>query len=160
MVARPCRWDTDSVRRFMVMFGPISSVFDIATFAALFFWICPSVAGGAWGALDAAGQALFTGTFQAGWFIESMWTQTLAVHLMRSERPLLGRDHAAWVLISLGVAGLAVATALPFTPLGEALDLNAPPAQFAALLAAAVAGYAGTVAAAKRAYVHREGSLL
>ena len=160
MVARPCRWDTDSVRRFMVMFGPISSVFDIATFAALFFWICPSVAGGAWGALDAAGQALFAGTFQAGWFIESMWTQTLAVHLMRSEKPLLGRDHAARVLIALGVAGLAVATALPFTPLGEALGLSAPPAQFAALLAAAVAGYAGTVAAAKRAYVRREGSLL
>ncbi len=160
MIARPCRWDTDSVRRFMVTFGPISSVFDVATFAALFFWICPAIAGGSWGTLDAAGQALFAGTFQAGWFIESMWTQTLAVHLMRSEKRLLGRDHAAWLLIVLGVAGLAVATALPFTPLGEALDFVAPPAQFAALLAVAVAGYAGAVGLAKRIYIRREGSLL
>ncbi len=160
MIARPCRWDTDSVRRFMVTFGPISSVFDVATFAALFFWICPAIAGGSWGTLDAAGQALFAGTFQAGWFIESMWTQTLAVHLMRSEKRLLGRDHAAWLLIVLGVAGLAVATALPFTPLGEALDFVAPSAQFTVLLAVAVAGYAGAVGLAKRIYIRREGSLL
>lgn len=65
-IARPRRWDTTSVRRFMVAFGPLSSVFDILTFAGLFWVVCPAVAGGAWGALDAAGQALFVGTFQAG----------------------------------------------------------------------------------------------
>ena len=160
MIARPCRWDTASVRRFMVTFGPISSVFDIATFAALFFWLCPMVAGGAWGTLDASGQALFVGTFQAGWFIESMWTQTLAVHLMRSEKSLLSGAHAAWVLIALGVVGVAVATALPFTVIGEALDFCPLPAQFAGLLAAAVAGYALLVSLAKRLFVRREGSLL
>ncbi|PWM34214.1 MAG: magnesium-translocating P-type ATPase, partial [Coriobacteriia bacterium] len=73
-IARPRRWDTASVRRFMVAFGPLSSVFDILTFAGLFWVVCPAVAGSAWGALDAASQALFVGTFQAGWFVESMLT--------------------------------------------------------------------------------------
>ena len=160
MIGRPCRWDTGSVRRFMVTFGPISSVFDIATFAALFFLVCPAVAGGAWGSLDVAHQALFVGTFQAGWFVESMWTQTLAVHLMRSEKGLFAGNHAAWPLIGLGAAGIAVATALPFTAIGEALDFCPLPASYAALLAAAVAGYAALVTLAKRLYVKREGSLL
>ncbi|WP_322155943.1 magnesium-translocating P-type ATPase [Paratractidigestivibacter sp.] len=160
MIARPCRWDTASARRFMVTFGPASSVFDIATFAALFFWICPMAAGGAWETLDAAGQALFVGTFQAGWFIESMWTQTLAVHLMRSEKGLFHGEHAAWVLIALGAAGVVVATALPITPLGETLDFCPLPAQFAGLLAAVVAGYAALVSIAKRLFVRRESSLL
>ncbi|WP_321972675.1 HAD-IC family P-type ATPase [Paratractidigestivibacter sp.] len=160
MIAHPCRWDAASVRRFMVTFGPASSVFDIATFAALFFWLCPMTAGGAWETLDAAGQALFVGTFQAGWFIESMWTQTLAVHLMRSEKGLFHGDHAAWVLVALGAAGVAVATALPITPLGETLDFCPLPAQFAGLLAAVVAGYTALVSIAKRLFVRREGSLL
>ena len=160
MISRPCRWDTGSVRRFMVSFGPISSVFDIATFAALFFLVCPAVAGGPWASLDAAHQALFVGIFQAGWFVESMWTQTLAVHLMRSEKSILSGAHAAWPLIGLGAVGIAVATALPFTAIGEALDFCPLPASYAALLAAAVVGYAALVTLAKRLYVKREGSLL
>jgi P-type Mg2+ transporter len=160
MISRPCRWDTGSVRRFMVSFGPISSVFDIATFAALFFLVCPAVAGGPWASLDAAHQALFVGIFQAGWFVESMWTQTLAVHLMRSEKSILGGAHAAWPLIGLGAVGIAVATALPFTAVGEALDFCPLPVSYAALLAAAVVGYAALVTLAKRLYVKREGSLL
>lgn len=94
-IARPRRWDTASVRRFMVAFGPLSSVFDILTFAGLFWVVCPAVAGGAWSALDAAGQALFVGTFQAGWFVESMLTQTLVVHLIRTEKtPFIGSRAA------------------------------------------------------------------
>lgn len=114
-IRTPRRWDTASVRRFMVAFGPLSSVFDILTFAALFFFVCPAVAGGAWGTLDAAGQALFVGTFQAGWFVESMWTQTLVVHLIRTEKvPFVG-SRAALPLVMLGSMGIAVATA----PAGE-----------------------------------------
>lgn len=159
-IARPRRWDTASVRRFMVAFGPLSSVFDILTFAGLFWVVCPAVAGSAWGALDAAGQALFVGTFQAGWFVESMLTQTLVVHLIRTEKtPFIG-SRAAWPLCALGASGIAVACALPFTPMGAALDFCALPGAFWALLAVMVAGYAAVVCLAKRRYLRRNDSLL
>ena len=159
-IARPRRWDTASVRRFMVAFGPLSSVFDILTFAGLFWVVCPAVAGGAWGALDAAGQALFVGTFQAGWFVESMLTQTLVVHLIRTEKtPFIG-SRAAWPLCALGASGIAVACALPFTPMGAALDFCALPGAFWGLLAVMVAGYAAVVCLAKRRYLRRNDSLL
>lgn len=159
-IARPRRWDTASVRRFMVAFGPLSSVFDILTFAGLLWVVCPAVAGSAWGALDAAGQALFVGTFQAGWFVESMLTQTLVVHLIRTEKtPFIG-SRAAWPLCALGASGIAVACALPFTPMGAALDFCALPGAFWALLAVMVAGYAAVVCLAKRRYLRRNDSLL
>ena len=159
-VRTPRRWDTGSVRRFMVAFGPLSSVFDILTFAALFFIVCPAAAGGAWGTLDAAGQAVFAGTFQAGWFIESMWTQTLVVHLIRTEKvPFVG-SRASLPLCALGATGIAVACALPATPLGAALDFRALPATFWPILATMVTGYAALVILAKHLYVRRNGSLL
>lgn len=159
-IRTPRRWDTASVRRFMVAFGPLSSVFDILTFAALFFFVCPAVAGGAWGTLDAAGQALFVGTFQAGWFVESMWTQTLVVHLIRTEKvPFVG-SRASLPLCALGATGIAVACVLPVTPLGAALDFCALPATFWPILATMVAGYAALAMLAKRRYVRRNGSLL
>lgn len=159
-VRTPRRWDTGSVRRFMVAFGPLSSVFDILTYAALFFIVCPAAAGGAWGTLDAAGQAVFAGTFQAGWFIESMWTQTLVVHLIRTEKvPFVG-SRASLPLCALGATGIAVACVLPVTPLGAALDFCAVPATFWPILATMVAGYAALAMLAKRRYVRRNGSLL
>ena len=156
----PRRWDTDGIRGFMVTFGPISSIFDVLTFAALFFWICPAVAGRAWGALDAAGQALFVGTFQAGWFIESMWTQTLAVHLMRTDRVPFVQSRACGALLGLGALGIMAVTALPFTPAGAILDFRPLPPEFFVLLAYVVVGYVTAIAAAKRHYVHRHGELL
>ena len=159
-VRTPRRWDTGSVRRFMVAFGPLGSVFDILTYAALFFIVCPAAAGGAWGTLDAAGQAVFAGTFQAGWFIESMWTQTLVVHLIRTEKvPFVG-SRASLPLCALGATGIAVACVLPVTPLGAALDFCALPATFWPILATMVAGYAALAMLAKRRYVRRNGSLL
>ena len=159
-VRTPRRWDTGSVRRFMVAFGPLSSVFDILTYAALFFIVCPAAAGGAWGTLDAAGQAVFAGTFQAGWFVESMWTQTLVVHLIRTEKvPFVG-SRASLQLCALGATGIAVACVLPVTPLGAALDFCALPATFWPILATMVAGYAALAMLAKRRYVRRNGSLL
>lgn len=159
-IRTPRRWDTASVRRFMVAFGPLSSVFDILTFAALFFFVCPAVAGGAWGTLDAAGQALFVGTFQAGWFVESMWTQTLVVHLIRTEKvPFVG-SRAALPLVMLGSMGIAVATLLPASALGATLDFCSLPPMFWGVLAAMVIGYTVVVSGMKKLFLSRNDSLL
>lgn len=159
-IRTPRRWDTASVRRFMVAFGPLSSVFDILTFAALFFFVCPAVAGGAWGTLDAAGQALFAGTFQAGWFVESMRTQTLVVHLIRTEKvPFVG-SCAALPLVMLGSMGIAVATLLPASALGATLDFCSLPPMFWGVLAAMVIGYTVVVSGMKKLFLSRNDSLL
>lgn len=160
LVARPRRWDATSIKSFMLRMGPVSSLFDLLTFAALFFWICPMVAGGAWGTLDASARTLFVATFQAGWFVESMWTQTVAVHLLRTARvPFVG-SRAATPLLVLGAAGIALATVLPFSPVGAALDMAPLPSAYFALLAATVLAYALALALAKQLYLRRHGSLL
>lgn len=160
LVRRPCRWDTSSIRAFMFQMGPVSTVFDLVTFAALFFLVCPSVAGGAWESLDGAGRALFVATFQAGWFVLSMWTQTIAVHFLRTERAPFFGSQASWPLTVLGFAGIAVVTLLPFTPVGAALDFARLPVSFFALLLGVVVCYMGALVLARRRYVRLHGSLL
>lgn len=159
-IRSPRRWDTASVRRFMVAFGPLSSIFNILTFAVLFFFVCPAVAGGAWGALDATGQALFVSTFQAGWFVESMWTQTLVVHLIRTEKTPFVGSCASLPLVMLGSMGIAVATLLPASAPGAALDFCSLPVVFWGVLAAMALGYAAIVSCMKKVYLSRNDSLL
>ena len=149
-IARPSVWSTRATKRFMLAVGPVSSVFDIVTFAALFFLVCPAVAGGAWGALDEAGRAAFVGAFQAGWFIESMWTQTLVVHLLRTDRTPFLESRAAFPLLAMGAAGVVLATALPFSPMAGALNFVAPGAAFFPVLLAIVAGFATCVLLVRR----------
>lgn len=159
-IRAPRRWDVKSIKSFMLLFGPQSSVFDIATFALLFFLICPAVAGGSWGTLSDAGRAVFVGTFQAGWFIESMLTQTLLVQLLRTERKPLVESRPALPLALMQTAGALVAVTLPFSPLASSLELHAIPAGGLAVLAAVVAGFVTTVLLARVAYARKHDSLL
>ena len=80
------------------------------TFAALFFVVCPAAMGASWAELAAAGNvagmATFAAIFQSGWFVESMWSQTLVIHMLRSPRLPSPRDHAAPALCMLTVLGL------------------------------------------------------
>lgn len=75
----------------MRFFGPISSIFDILTFSYLFFELCPAVCGASFSSLAGSGGAMyFVALFQTGWFLESMWTQVLILHLLRTPKvPLL-----------------------------------------------------------------------
>ena len=159
-LAKPCRWNTGSIRDFMFSFGPLSSLFDVITFAALFFLICPAIAGGSWDALSAAGKTAFTAVFQAGWFIESMWTQTLAVHLVRTERIPFIQSRACRPLALLGIAGVVLVTVLPFIPAGLALDFQSPGLDMFALLIVVIMGYTALVEFMKRHYIRHHDALL
>ena len=89
-----------------------------------------------------------------------MWTQTLVIHLIRTERvPFVG-SRASLPLVALGAAGIAAATALPFTTLGRTLDFCAPAPLFALVLCAVVVGYTCLVCLVKKLYIRRNGSLL
>jgi Mg2+-importing ATPase len=70
----------------MLWMGPVSSVFDVATYLLMFFVICPAFCGGSYATLDAAGKLLFISLFQSGWFVESMWSQTLVIHMIRTPK--------------------------------------------------------------------------
>lgn len=162
--ARPRAWDAASIKGFMLELGPVSSLFDIVTFAALFFVVCPAAVGASWAELAAAGNvagmATFAAIFQSGWFVESMWSQTLVVHMLRSPRLPSPRDHAAPALCALTVLGLALVTWLPASPIADALGLMPLPPSFFALLIGIVAAYIALTQLAKRHYIARHGELL
>jgi P-type Mg2+ transporter len=119
---RPHVWDVREIRRFMLVLGPVSSLFDLLTFALLL-------------TLQAT-PALF----QTGWFIESIATQVLVIFVIRTRRnPLRSRPHPLLAATSLAV--VAVGVALPFSPLGPLLGFVSPPPSFMAMLVALVALY-------------------
>ena len=162
--ACPRAWDAASIKGFMLELGPVSSLFDIVTFAALFFVVCPAAVDASWSELaaagDVAGMATFAALFQSGWFVESMWSQTLVVHMLRSPHLPSPRDHAAPALCVLTVLGLALVTWLPASPIADALGLMPLPTSFFGLLIGIVTAYIALTQLAKRRYIARHGELL
>lgn len=162
--ARPRAWDAASIKGFMLELGPVSSLFDIMTFAALFFVVCPAAVDTSWSELaaagDVAGMATFAALFQSGWFVESMWSQTLVVHMLRSPHLPSPRDHVAPALCVLTVLGLALVTWLPASPIANVLGLMPLPTSFFGLLIGIVTAYIALTQLAKCRYIARHGELL
>ena len=158
----PQTWRSGSIASFMRWIGPTSSVFDVVTFALLFFWVCPAVAGGSWSAIagDPAAMALFAATFQACWFAESMCTQVFFVHLVRTERVPFVQSMADWRVLLLDAAAVVLSILIPFTTVGADLGMAPLPATFLVALPLIVAAYATLVMLARRAYIRRFGRLL
>jgi Mg2+-importing ATPase len=133
----------------MVWLGPVSSFFDYLTFALMWFVVCPAACHGTWAELAVPGQAGlsrgqldFIVLFQTGWFIESILTQTLVVHVIRSPRMPFIRARASWQLTMTTVAAVAFAVWLTFSPWVVPLGLNGAglgPVYWGALLAMTVA---------------------
>ncbi|MGV7003835.1 magnesium-translocating P-type ATPase [Desulfovibrio sp. QI0442] len=155
---KPRNWNTDSIRRFMFWLGPTSSIFDLTTYALLFWVICPAVVpmpAGGWQAMSSADQASFAALFQAGWFVESLWTQTMVIHMLRTPGIPLLHSRAAWQVTLLTGLGVAVGTAIPFTVLGQGLDMGALPAIYFPWLAAVLVGYLALATLVKQAFMRR-----
>ena len=159
-LSRPAVWDARSVTGFMVRFGPISSLFDCITYAILFFVICPVLCGAQFSALSGDMQLQFIALFQTGWFLESVFTQTFVVHMLRSEKfPFIG-TRASMPLLFSSACGIAVLTALPYTPIGTLLGLTALPAVYFLVLAGVLLGYIVSVSFAKKLYLKTHARLL
>lgn len=106
-------------------------------------------------------MALFIAVFHTGWFLESLWTQTLVLHVLRTEQVPFVQSRPAPALLAVTLAGTAAACALPYAgTLAEALGLVAPPVEIYPLIMACVVGYVTLVSIMKSVYVHRRGSLL
>jgi Mg2+-importing ATPase len=134
---RPARWDMKRIERFMLVLGPISSLFDFLTFYALV-------------ALFGAGEAMF----QTGWFIESLATQSLVIFVIRTRGlPWKSRPHPLLAGLSIGV--VVVGLLIPFTSLGELFDFVLPPPAFYLFLVVTVAAYLLLVEGVKQLYFRR-----
>ena len=158
----PRKWDASGISRFMLRIGPTSSVFDIATFLLMYFVICPAFTGGELytSLTDPASRALYVSIFQTGWFVESMWSQALVIHMLRTPKLPFVQSRAAAPVTLLTLAGSCAVTVIPFTPLGRALGFTALPVAYFLWLAAIVAGYMLLATAVKKSYVRRYGELL
>ena len=158
----PRKWEAKGIGRFMLWMGPTSSVFDIATYLLLYFVVCPLATGGQLYTqlTEPAAQALYVALFQTGWFVESMWTQTLVIHMLRTEKLPFVQSRASVPVALLSLAGIALVTAIPFTPLAAPLEMAALPPVYFLLLGILVAGYMLLVTAVKNLYVRRYGQWL
>ena len=159
-LSRPAVWESRSILRFMFCFGPVSSLFDIITYILLYFVLCPAAVGAPFAASDAAARAQFAALFQTGWFVESIFTQSLVLHMLRGKRFPSARSHASLPVCLFTLGGIALLAAVPYTPVGAAFGLVPLPAMYFAFLAAIVVGYIALTTLAKCLYVRKFGSLL
>ena len=130
---RPSHWDLRFIRRFMIVFGPLSSVFDFLTFALML------------GVFHA-----HAAEFRSGWFVESLATQTLIIFAIRTRRVPFFRSRPSLPLALAALGAVTVGAALPATPLAHTLGFTALPLAFFAALAAMVAGYLVLIEFGKR----------
>ena len=122
MVAKPRHWDLDIVRKFMFVFGPLSSIFDFITYGLL-LWVFH------------ADEKLF----HTGWFVESLSTQVLVIFIIRTAHPLQDRPHPA--LVASTLLAFAIAVALPYSPLAPWLGFVPLPAALMGTLALVTIAY-------------------
>ena len=170
----PRNWDASTIGSFMIWLGPTSSVFDWITYLVLYFVICPYFVSDGLTYHQIATTAMITSgpmaglsvrdayeaMFQAGWFVESMWTQTLVIHMIRTPKIPFLQSHASATLTTLTCAGIAVLTALPFTPIARDLGFVALPGPYFYFLAVVVILYMLLATSVKKAYIRHYGSLL
>jgi Mg2+-importing ATPase len=144
LLKQPQRWQPGDIGRFMVFFGPISSVFDITTYAMMWF---------VFGANTPEKQTLF----QSGWFIVGLLTQTLIVHMIRTPKIPFIQSRAAPPLLVMTAAIMAIGIFLPMGPLAHYFKLQALPLLYFVLLPMILLGYMGLTQAMKGLYVRRYG---
>lgn len=156
----PRRWDASSINKFMFWMGPTSSIFDIVTFILMYFFICPLVFGGQFNTLNEVQQIGFIGLFHAGWFVESLWSQTLVIHMIRTPEIPFVKSRASWQLTLLTSLGIFIGTIIPYTTFGIALEMVAMPAIYFGCLALIIILYMALVTLLKKKFINRYGELL
>jgi Mg2+-importing ATPase len=116
-IEQPQKWDARGISKFMLFIGPISSIFDYATFAVMWF---------VFKANSPAHQSLF----QTGWFVESLLSQTLIVHMIRTRKIPFIQSWATAPVVALTSAIMVIAICIPFSPFAAAFKMAALPLAF------------------------------
>ncbi|MGG7211006.1 magnesium-translocating P-type ATPase [Clostridium baratii] len=146
----PRKWDASSIARFMVIFGPTSSIFDITTFLVMWF---------VYGCNSASNPHLVS-LFNTGWFVESLWTQTLIIHMIRTKKIPFVQSRASSPVIAMTVIALIVGTIIPFTALGGALQMTELSTSYFGILIITVIAYMLLCQLVKKIYIGKYKELL
>ena len=151
---KPRIWSANSITRFMAWIGPISSVFDVLTYLVLYFIIVPMITGGSYQA--GSGQAeTFITLFQTGWFVESIWTQTMVIYMLRSPKlPFVQSRPALSVIVTTMAAALFV-TSLPYSLFASVLKTAPLNGTYFLFLLLIIALYMVSVTLVKHLYIKR-----
>ena len=128
----PRDWSGKTLGRFMLFFGPISSIFDIVTFLFLYYILCPLLCGDTTylNMVDPVMQSQYVALFQTGWFLESMWTQVLILHFLRTRKIPFVQSSPSIPVVCTTFAGIIVFTSLTFTKSAGVIGLTKLPIMY------------------------------
>ncbi|MDC4401733.1 magnesium-translocating P-type ATPase [Acinetobacter baumannii] len=144
LIAKPQRWQPEEVGRFMVVFGPISSIFDMITFGLMWF-------------VFSANTPEHQTLFQSGWFVVGLLTQTLIVHMIRTAQIPFIQSHAATPLLIMTAVIMCIGIFLPMGPLASYLKLQALPLSYFLYLPLILGAYMCVTQWVKKIYIRRYG---
>ena len=131
----PRRWDLTELTKFVLFIGPCSSVFDYTTyFMMLYVFNC-------WNVSTVQAAAHSASLFRTGWFVESLLTQTLIIHVIRTNKIPFLQSRCSWPVLVTSVAVMAIGIGIPFSPLGPYLGFSRLPSLYWPLLAATLLCY-------------------
>jgi Mg2+-importing ATPase len=152
-ISKPQRWDIGFIRKFMMYIGPLSSIFDYATFfLMLYFFHCWNFAHTD---TSPAMKTFYEQLFHTGWFVESLLTQTLIVHIIRTNKIPFFQSRPSFALIASTLAIMATGCFLPYSPIAHYLGLVPLPLVFWAWIGGFLVAY-GTITHFVKSYVHRK----
>ncbi|QSF13594.1 magnesium-translocating P-type ATPase [Mycoplasma sp. Mirounga ES2805-ORL] len=155
-IQKPKIWNVKSIFKFMIWFGPISSIVDIISFLILRYALIPNL----YPELDAS-SIEFATLFQTGWFIISMWTQSLVIHFIRTKRVPFIQSRPSFYLLFLSIAGAILITVIPYIPgVNDALHVKALNNWFYLLLFGSIALYITLIMIVRKIYIKKYGELL
>jgi Mg2+-importing ATPase len=147
-IARPRPWHIGEITRFIVFIGPISSIFDYTTYAIMWFVfkcnnsvVTPDLV--ARYGTDAVHHTHAASLFQTGWFVESIMTQTLIIHVIRTNLIPFVQSRSSWQLTMMTLLIIAIGAYLPYSPLASALGFVALPPLYWLLLSLTLLCYVG-----------------
>lgn len=149
----PRAWTAKSITRFMSWLGPTSSIFDIITFAVMFFGIAPMITGSSYA--ESTNPAYFLMVFQTGWFIQSMWSQTMVIYMLRSPKLPFIQSKPAFSLLVTSLFALFIVTVLPYTPLAASLKLATLNGMYFLALMLITVSYMLLVTIVKKVYIKK-----
>ncbi len=141
---KPRKWDARNIKRFMLWIGPTSSIFDISTFALMWY-------------VFAANTPEMQSLFQSGWFIEGLLSQTLVVHMLRTQKIPFIQSRAALPVLLTTACVMLGGILLPFSPLGALVGLVPLPWSYFPWLVATLLGYCVVAQGMKMLYIKRFG---
>ena len=150
----PHKWEAKSITRFMIWMGPISSAFDILTFILLYFIIVPMATGQAY-AHGAESATDFIILFQTGWFIESMWSQTMVIHMLRSAKLPFLQSRPSWFVLGTTLLAASFVTFLPYSSIASLLHLTPLEPIYFLFLLLIIVLYMISVTVVKRLYIKK-----